>query len=207
MYVAKGLNLHEAQRPKVFTFAADVVVGRLGNLLGAQIPSVALLSADANICLSYLELNGKVPGFFHGSAYTPNTTPRLPIDRARNAQDADDYAILSVLYGWMGSGDDQIIRRIQPPERVLSVDHGHFFNGGSPWNETVFSTLGDASPHATFLSQGADTAAVARAIMAAKNVTNEQIIEVISTVPPAWDVPNDDLVALAKFISRRRDTL
>jgi hypothetical protein len=207
MYVAKGLNVGEAPSPKIYTFAADAVVGRLGNRLGAQVPEVALLSADITICSAYLELHQKVPGLLHGSTYVPNTTPRLAIDAARNPQDAIDYAILAVLYGWMGASDDQVIRNMLPPERVLSVDHGHFFNGGAPWNEAVFAKLGDATIHAAFVSHGANTSEVQRAIVAAKNVTDEEIIEVVSCVPSTWDVPDDDLVALAKFISRRRDTL
>lgn len=206
MYVAKGLKQGELSIPKGYQLAADAVVGRLGNLLGAPVPEVVLLGIDQETCSRYSELQDKVPGFFHGSCYSPNSSPRLPIDAARSPDDAKDYALLAVLYGWMGSGDDQIIRSLAKPERVLSVDHGHFFNNGAPWGEVTFGSLGAAVPHAGLVTNGADLDTLRVAVDAVKQVSDDQIRSVVAKVPVAWGVPIGDLVSLARFIARRRDS-
>ncbi|WP_016952371.1 HipA family kinase [Anabaena sp. PCC 7108] len=123
-YVIKG---QQAGRQII----TDHIVAQLGSAIGAPVgkPQIVEISKDL------LELDPKFaflsPGKAHATHFIPNCfddrDTRIYKDHSGNRE---RFALLSVLFGWVESQDEQFIYQKAHPCLVSSVDHGRFFPGG-----------------------------------------------------------------------------
>ena len=204
-YHLKAMQPANAAMPWVAT--AEQVVGRIGTLIGAPVPDVRHVDVPQDLVNAEPEMSHMTCGLAHGSRTIPNTSDKLGVQTAGSQRNREAYSALGVLYGWTVAGDPQLIRTMDAAQDVYSVDHGYFFPGGPNWNAGSLGGREAARPDQQFLVNGAEPNKVDEAIVRAKGVTDAQLAGLIGSSCPAWGVPLTDLVALAKFLSHRRDTM
>jgi hypothetical protein len=206
-YILKGKQSGDpskAHLPRVM--ATEQVVGRIGARLGTPTPTVAQIELEADLVAAEPKIAHLDPGVLHGSRNIDEPcSDRLGVDAPGSQRNREAYGSLSVLYGWMGTNDVQLIRTLSPPADVYSVDHGHFFAGGPNWSAASLANPGVAEPDRGFID--ADTASQSQALAIARSITDSDLAAVVGGIPAGWGLPLDDLIALGKYLSARRDTL
>lgn len=128
IYVVKGLHAGRA-------IYNEHVCGILGNAMGAPVPITRLIQIPSELIENELQLNDISPGLAHGSVWIRDTTDRQWLIHTDKPYNRSRFALLSIMYGWLFSNDNQLIYANQPPHYVYSVDHGHFFPNGPNWTE------------------------------------------------------------------------
>lgn len=204
-YVAKSIQPGNAGMKTGVT--AEQVVARLGRMIGAPVPEVVYVDVPQEMIDNQPEMAHMAPGLAHGLKMIPNCSEREGIDAVTSERNKKAYGRLAVLYGWCHAGDHQLVKTLDADADVYSVDHGHFFPGGPAWNAaSLAGAPGPAVPDPQFAAH-ADADAQAEALTHAGNADDDTLAKVVGSSRPEWGVPIEDLVALAKFVSARRDTL
>lgn len=189
------------------TMVNDQLVGRLGAAMGAPVGDVALVEIPQLLVDADPQMSPVTAGIVHGSRFmreVSNERQNLaPLDLDVNRE---RFALLAILYGWVGASDHQVLYREQPPKLVFSVDHGHFFPNGPEWTiDHLLHSAASAAPDATVVAQcgltGGDLLPAAAALAA---VTEEVIAGAISALPPDWPFPGHERLAMAQYLDRRR---
>lgn len=182
------------------------VAGRLGALVGAPIPPIALIEVpqelnDLNPSMSHFHA-----GTAHGLRSITNVSERInDISYSQQPENRLRFAALAVFHAWLLAGDRQFLYQNEPPNLVYSVDHGHFFPGGPTW-----TTGGLASaPTATLADDLIATCALTKhelspAVAALNAITAEQIAEAVGKPPSTWGVDLSERIELARYLWRRR---
>lgn len=204
VWVLKSLLRHRSQMPWALT--AEQVVGRLGAILSTPTPTVAYVELPAALVSIEPQLAHLAPGLVHGSLrILARCKPKEGVLSPGSQQNREAFGRLGVLYGWMAAGDHQLIRT-DPGDDVFSVDHGHFFSGGPGWSATTLAIPGTAVPDVAFADCDPDVRN--QTLERARAVTDKQLAAIVGASSPSWwGVPVDDLIALGKYLSARRDTL
>jgi hypothetical protein len=204
VYIVKG---RQAGRQIV----NDQLVGRLGVLLGAPVAPVGIVDVDEILTndpdepeVAYFE-----SGLAHASLVIPDCNDDRDIRRYQGQPvNRSRFALLCVLYGWVGANDHQFLYKIKHPNAVYSVDHGHFFPGGPNW--TIQDLL--EAPEA-YLDQ--KILEICRfqelefqgALMALVKLSDEDILRAVSRPPAEWGITIDERVALVAYLVKRREEL
>jgi hypothetical protein len=209
-YVVKGLRNDVQQGRMVFN---DQVAARLGALLNAPVPGVALVEIRAELIAANPDkkeqMGHMLPGTAHGSLRIEDVTERInSFDHPDEADNRVRYTVLAIFFGWLVAGDPQFIFKKAPPRLVYSHDHGHFFPGGPNW--TIASLQRAPAPRA-------DIALVsrlkllpeelARACAPLRGVLPEQIAQALAVPPVEWGVSPDESVGLGELLYSRRASL
>jgi|ERR1039458_2852715 hypothetical protein len=194
----------------VRSYAAEQVVARLGQLIDAPVAPVFLSSCTSELLVANPLLSSFCAGVCHATSLEKvEATELRPIPLPTSQQDRDDFSKLAVLFGWCVSGDQQLLRLAVDsstrPGGILSVDHGHFFPGALSWNRTLLAGAGPPAIDPIFVN--VEHTVVDATIARLKSVTDDQIARAIAHIDPTWGVSDDDCVALADYLSRRRDIL
>jgi len=194
----------------VRSYAAEQVVARLGVLLDAPVAPAYLSSCTTELLAANPQLSAFCAGVCHATRQEKVEPAELrPIPPPINRQECDDLSKLAVLYGWCASGDQQLLRLATDsatrPSGILSVDHGHFFPGAINWTRASLESAGVPTIDPIFVNL--DQVVVDATVARLKLVTNEQIARAVAHIDPSWGVLDDDCVALAEYLSRRRDIL
>jgi len=203
-----ALKLNDSTNPSHGrTLATEQVVGRLGQLLGAPTVQPARVLCPQELLSNFVETGNRVAGLGHASRFLDRR--QLREDRGQPLQpvtkkNREDHARLGVLYGWIGAGDHQVLRDTQTDE-IFSHDHGLFLPGGGNWGKTNLIAGTPLVPDPWFLDP--DPSNVIEASMQIKALTDAQIAGAIAYVDASWGVGDDDLIALANYLSARRDML
>jgi hypothetical protein len=209
-YVVKPMRKDAEQGRMLFN---DQIIARFGALVGAAVPRVSLVTvSQALIDLNPHPTSGLghcKPGVCHGSELLRDVSER--IDQFQHVTDDDNknrFALLGVLHGWVGFSDRQFLYETVDPFRVSAVDHGHFFPNGPNWTT---ATLESASPPQVAADLIAACSLAPHEIQAAcsviDKVVDEDIARVLAIPPDEWGVKIDERVAVAKYLSARRDAL
>ena len=209
-YVLKALRTDAEQGRMLFN---DQVVARLGALIGAAVPPVALVA----IPQSLIDLNPHPQqgmghcraGICHGSELIKDVMER--IDQFQYVADDDNkrrFTILGVLHAWIGFSDRQFLYEINHPFRVSAVDHGHFFPNGPNW--TLASLATAAAPVVAADLVGACSLArgdLYAGCSALAKATDGEIARILAIPPAEWGVKINERIGVAKYLSARRDVL
>lgn len=204
IYVVKGL---QPTRPEMGrALVAEHVVGRLGRTLGAPIPHVVLVNIPAQLIAIEPSIAHLSPGLAHGSLLVANCSDRLGIVPPTTDRNRRAYATLAVLYGWAQANDHQLVSRLDAAGDFFSVDHGLFFPGAPNWDTSSLASAPPPSLDGQFMPHvlRADLASVLERL---RTISDEVVAEFVAGPPAAWGVTEDERVALADYLSRRRDTL
>lgn len=205
-YWCKTLN--NLQHPRVPL--NEQIVGRLGLLIGAPVcrPQLVRIS-PALVGWEFRPGSGRLleEGWAHGSlAVDPALETRdIQMNRARDENPRRQAGIYA-LHDWTGGSDSQWL--MEGADGMFhSHDHGHYLPGGPGW--TIASL--QASAAATFElptpPTGLDAAELERLADALNAVTEQEIVEVVSKLPAAWPVQDDELEALVDFVNDRRQAV
>ncbi len=201
-YVIKGPNAGK-------TMVNEQLVGRLGGAMGAPVGEVAFIDVSRALIDAEPRMAPITAGIVHGSRFMrdvsndrQNLAPiELDINRGR-------FALLAMLYGWVGASDHQVLYQELSPRFVFSVDHGHFFPNGPDWTADGLNCAAGATPDAVVVAQCGlvrDDLVPAAAAMAA--VTEARIAEIISWIPADWPFLETERVVMALYLDRRRREL
>lgn len=200
-YVAKGRHIG---RP-LFT---DHVVGRLGEILGAPVGRVVLVDIPAELINVSPQMQHMTAGISHGTQFEPGCSDRLGVQHVTDQVNRSRFAYLAILYGCVGSSDHQVIYKLDPPHTVYSVDHGHFFPGSTGWNAISLQQAEPAVPEPWVMqSCNMTPAELEQALCNLEKISDRVIAEVVAGPPNDWGVGDEDRVAVATFLARRRDEL
>ncbi len=185
----------------------DQIVGRLGMALGAPVGQVCLVEVPAELISIEPAMRHFGPGIAHASLFLGGCSERASFEHASVKENRERFALLAVLYGWIGAQDHQFIYENALPHLVYSVDHGHFFPGGPNWTSTNLAANPKPQTDPSIVSScglaAADFTAPAKALGA---IRNEVIASVVATPPDEWAFDMTDRVALAMYLEQRRDT-
>ena len=205
-YVVKARH---AARPDIARMmVAERVVISLGHLLAAPVPPIALIDVPQDLIAAQPQLQTWTSGEAHGSRFIENTTERAALSHTQESVNRTRFARLAVLFGWAQASDHQFIYEKTDPHRVYSHDHGHFFNGGPGWSDNSLATAPAATIDAV-LVQGCTLTAdeINDAIGRLRDVTTQEVAEIVDGVPAVWGITDAERVALRENLLRRREEL
>jgi len=194
----------------VRSYAAEQVVARLGQLIHAPVAPVFLSSCTSSLLGANPLLSSFCAGVCHATRLEKVEAAELrPIPPPTSQQDREDFAKLAVLFGWCVGSDQQLLRLAADsstrPDGILSVDHGLFFPGALGWSRAHLESAGPPVIDPIFMD--VERTVVDETIARLKLVTDDQIARAIAHIDPSWGVSDEDCVALALYLSRRRDIL
>jgi len=205
-YVVKGLQLARDPAHKR-VLINDQVIARLGMLIGAPVGCPALVDVPAALILEEAQMNHMEPGIGHGCLLLQSVSPRLWLEHAGEPANRTRFSHLALLYGWVQSSDLQVLYETIPPYLVHSVDHGHFI-AGPGWDVAMLATAPSAKMESNICSACSFTedeirAAIARLVQ----VSDTMIAGAVAAPPDGWAFSVDERVALALYLTKRRDEL
>ena len=184
----------------------EVVLAALGRRIGAPVPSGSLVTVPANLIAAEPEAAHVLPGVGHAfdvitDVADVGTQLDPPTDKTRRTA-----ARLAVFYGWALGGNQQLLRKTEDDGDVFTVDHGHFLPNGPEWTATGLTTAGDPTLDLMFVPQTTDDL-IADAINDLEALSDQAIAGAVALPPDEWGIPDDDRVAVAKYLAVRRDRL
>src|SRR6478672_5229291 len=123
LYLVKFAQNKYGNGKGIFT---EQVVALAGQLIGAQVPQVALVDVPREHAEELRAQRASLgldfdpqPGIHHGSRWADGHTDQMGI--AYEAENRERFGALQVLYTWIGgAGDHQFIYRAATPHEVLS---------------------------------------------------------------------------------------
>jgi hypothetical protein len=198
IYVAKGRQIGKA----IFN---EFCVAKLGKKLGAPVPNSKLVNFSRELLSISSELSHMPEGVAHGLEYKDGYSDKVGGVQYQDGTNLHAYKTLAVLYGWVLCGDRQFIFNLQPPNEILSVDHGHFFPSGPNW---TIENLRSA-PSAVFegdimvnckLADG-DLIEVCKIL---KQLDQREIASAIGGCPAEWGITKEEKLAVARYLWDRR---
>lgn len=209
-YAVKGMQDRTGVRPFDIRrpLCNDQIVGRLGQKIGAPVPDTVFIELtkefiDANPAISFM-----YPGVCHGQALMDDCSEKLGIQHVDVSENRARFAAIAVLYGWIPSGDGQLIYQKKPPYLVYSVDHGHFFPQGPFW---TLDTLKKAPPpaiHPSVISAcKLAPSDISSAITSLGALQSADIASAVGMPIDGWGLSVDERSSVAEYLENRRDVL
>ncbi|MEM9542285.1 MAG: HipA family kinase [Cyanobacteria bacterium P01_E01_bin.42] len=193
----------------------DQIIARLGWAIGAPVGEPQIVEIDSELLESdslsepespfaYL-----TPGTAHGVVFIPECSDdREGIRFARQKENRKRFALLAVLFGWIGANDRQFIYKMSSPNLVFSVDHGHFFPSGPNWTIATLQNALEPSIDEYLRSQCCLTESeINKALEPLKALEEEKIIEAVASPPIEWEITIEERVALVEYLITRQEQI
>lgn len=183
----------------------DYVVAKVGFLLNAPIPNVSLVNVPEEMIKNCVGMQHMHPGISHGSLFINNCTDRLGIEpKYINEENTPRFANLHVLFSWVHTNDQQWIYEKQPPNKVYSVDHGHFFPGGPNWTIDSLKTAPSPQFIKEFQNCGLTQQHYEEPLKLLESLKPEKFSEIVVDMPPKeWRCDINERLALSEFLFKR----
>lgn len=195
----------------------DQIIGRLGMSLQAPTATVAhidvvdaLVAAEPMLDRQFPASGRFQPGVWHGSLVIDGVSnDRENIVHFDVPENRPRFALLAVLFGWGLGSDHQFLYANQHPPVVYSCDHGHFFPNGPDWTIASLTAAPAATPDQTLVSTCSITPAELRVASGALEALDPEpaISSALGNVLDHWGVTLDELVALAQYLTVRREQI
>ena len=190
------------------SLAHEVVVAAVGELLGAPVRRISLISVDAALVTDTYADGRRLPaGLYAGSELLTDVEENTVITGVRRDGNANRFAYFLALWDLCLGTDLQLLYHLAANDQVWSIDHGLWFD----------SLEGDWSPELLAKRDGLpwdwpDTAegqpfsadALIGAAAAIEALTCNDLAAVLSGVPLTWGIADETLLTLARFIYERR---
>ena len=205
MYIVKGAQVGRS-------LVTEQIVGRLGAMIEAPVARVELVDVSRELIGDDEAIDQRgtnwvghfLPGIAHGSAFIANCTDDWELAYQHQGDNPTRLARLAVLYGWVKGDDYQFLYEADPPRLVYAFDHGECFPRGSDWS---IDSL-EAAPDPFFAADvWVPAQIIHREIARLREVTDADIARTVAIPPTSWGLTMDERVALARYLSRRRDQL
>jgi hypothetical protein len=206
-YVVKALQMNRvAEMGRVLV--NDQIVARLGELIGASVPRVAFIDIPVELIANQAQMSHMMAGIAHGSQFVENVTEREGFLYAAIPENRPRFALLAVLFGWIGAQDHQFVYSKTAPQLVYSVDHGHFFPGGPVWTEQSLAAATHPQPDTQITNScNATQEELHLALRALSAVPDEALISIVALPPDEWGLTMEDRITLFEFFTERRSEL
>jgi len=206
VYVVKGRQAGRADVSRAMV--NDHIVGRLGALLDAPVPQIALVEIPLELIEAQLEMQHIIAGIAHGSRIIEGVSDKLGIQNHDLAENRSRFSLLAVLFGWVGAGDSQFFYKKAEPYLVYSFDHGHFFPEGPKWTEASLAQQQDAWPDQQ-ITQACSLRdeEIRDAVERLRKIDNRAIAEVVAGPPDEWGLTQAERVTLFQYLAGRSDQL
>lgn len=201
-YWVKTLNSPQGDRVAI----TEQLVGKAGSLIGAPVRPVAVVYIPKDLeGWEFRKGRRLQPGCAHGSLALANCVERkgqLP-DREKD-ENARRHAGYFALYDWCWGGDVQALLDLTDDRALHSHDHGWFLPPiGAQWDIMCLQSE-VSTPHE--LKQdgaGIDMIEVQRLATRLEQITQEEVLGVVTSIPRAWPVTDAELGAVAQFLHER----
>jgi hypothetical protein len=201
LYVVKGMHAGRS----IFN---DHFIAHLGIQLGAPVAEPKLIIIPDELKNSEPELQNISSGVAHGTICIPNSSNREWLIHTDKLYNRKRFALLSVLYGWLWSNDNQLIYLNNDPYWVYSVDHGHFLPNGPDWTINTLSIQQTVEPNNEIRTACNLTGLeISEAMDCLAKITSEQIISCIAQPPDEWNVSIEERIALVRFVTERKNLM
>jgi hypothetical protein len=188
----------------------DHVVARLGELLKAPVGKPMLINISPELIEIEPRLSHFAPGLAHGTLFIPDCIDRSDFIAISEGTNRARFALLAVLYGWVQGYDQQFLYRKRRPQLVYSVDHSFFFPFDSEtgeWSPEILRQHPQAVVDPYFSTCGLKRVEIHQALQALASVTEDDIFEVVATLPEPWGITMDERIALVEYLIRRKQEL
>ena len=187
----------------------EQIVGRCGDLIDAPTCRVQLVEIPEP--LSGLASGVVVrAGLAHGSLDVPDTINQRRLDHRYDDDNVRRHAGLFALHDWCWGADSQWLFSQSDEYKTYSHDHGYFFPGGPDWPANLGAVravidhphrLQDDLPPVS--PAGLHPDAVGEVAAALDAVSTDDLVEILTMIPPEWPVSDTDLEAIGFFLERR----
>jgi hypothetical protein len=187
---------------------AEWTVGKLGGMIGAPVCEVALVDIPAQL-LPYEYGPGKQLVAGTGCASRDlGGTPR-EVKTTLGHRDDDDnrcrHAGVFAIVDWFNGSDVQWLHDAADDWKLHSHDHGWYLPPSGPdWTVDQLRATVAIPQQPLGDPAGLDADELNRLASAIEAVTDDQIAEVLSAVPPQWGVAPGDLDCLKWYLAERR---
>lgn len=182
------------------------VVAGLGEHIGAPVCRPALVQVE-DVLIEGVYSNGvKLPAGTYFGSLLQSGEERQAIDHVSDDGNDGRFAYLLALWELCLGCDGQFLYDHRSDSQVWSFDHGMWFNSlEGPWAPRDLSAWAklrwewpDGDPRgmrADALEDAADRVAA---------LTEEDVCEILASVPLSWNISDDELQALGGFLLERR---
>lgn len=190
--------------------ASDYIVARLGRLLDAPVPEVALVNVSQDfVDANHAQISHVRPGLGNASPLLKNCRDTFNVVETHRRANNRRYAALAVLFGWAVATDHQFLID-NNTNLVWAVDFSHFFPKQGNWNieDLDHFSVGPCEPDRYISNACAISEESWREMCRAlAHVTAQQIADIVGSVPNFWGLSRRDKANLAWFLGRRRDRM
>jgi hypothetical protein len=185
----------------------DHVVGFLGVAFGAPIGRPQLVFVPQDLIDMEPEMRHMPSGPAHGSQVVEHCGEAEAIVHLDQPGNRERFALLTVLFGWLGGADHQFIYE-NSTSLVHSVDHGHFFPGGPGWTSGTLAAAPQPEPDSRLMTECAITAKDLSATCPGwAGVDDQTIARAVAAPPDEWQMSEAERVDLATWVAGRRDRM
>jgi len=184
----------------------EQVVGFLGEVIGAPVPSVAIIDIPEIIIKENPTIQYMQSGLSHGSLYMEGYSGRKVIEHTDVPENKSRFAKLAVLYSWIMASDRQIIYE-EDSKLAISVDHGHFFPGGPNWQASNLQNNHQVTLDPFFDPCNLTSLDFEPISDILKAIQCETIAKAVARPPSIWGLSEDDRIELAIYLNERHTNL
>jgi hypothetical protein len=185
----------------------EQIVAVLAEALNAPVPTVCLIDIPETLINAEPGMAHIVNGVSLAGRWVDGCTDRLGLEHVDLAENRDRFARLCLLYSWVGASDHQWIYEKAMPNRVYSVDHGHFFPNGPDWTSSHLMAAAFPVPDPQFLPCAFRPEEFDEPIAALRSVGYDGIARAVARPPDDWAIIDDERIDLAVYLESRRALL
>jgi len=193
------------------SLAHELIVARVGELIGAPVRPTHLVYVDQALVESYYIDGHRLPsGVYVGSELLPDVEEHTSITRVTRDGNARRFPHYLALWDLCLGTDLQLLFHLSEHHQVWSIDHGLWFDSlEGNWTSDHLSARVNVPwpwPNEGLL-RGLDGVALAAAADAVGGLTMENLASAIGCVPLEWGVSDQALRTLALFVHTRRSAV
>ncbi|TDU89673.1 hypothetical protein EV138_3248 [Kribbella voronezhensis] len=193
------------------SLAHELIVARIGQLIGAPVRPTPLVYVDRALVESYFIDGQRLPsGLYVGSELLPDVEEHTSITRVARDGNAQRFAHYLALWDLCLGTDLQLLYHLPEHDQVWSIDHGLWFDSlEGDWTQTLLSgRINEPWPWPDeVLPRGLDRKALTAAASAVAALTIGDLAGAIGSVPLEWGISDHALCTLALFVHARRSTV
>ncbi|MDJ0621101.1 MAG: hypothetical protein QNJ63_30925 [Calothrix sp. MO_192.B10] len=187
----------------------EQIVSRLGLAMGAPVGKPEIVEISSELLELDQEFSFLAPGKAHGTHFIPNCFDDRDASKYKDhSGNRERFALLSVLFGWVHSQDEQFIYQTTHPCLVHSVDHGRFFPGGYTWTTASLQNASDPEvDRKLILSCSLKEDEIKLALSALRGVTEKMIIQAVASPPDEWGITIGERMVMVEYLIKRQKLL
>lgn len=185
----------------------EQVAARLGKAIGVSVVEPVLVNLDGIAGWEFQPGRQVEAGWAHGCSAVSGAFETRSLDHRGEDDNRVRHAGFYALMDWLAGSDQQWLYSSTADNAYFSHDHGHFFPGGPDWTPASLAATGTNAHNLGVPADGLDRTELGRLADAIEAMTEEAIDLVMSKIPAAWPVSDDDLAALSGFLDSRREVV